>query len=202
VYHRDYAQVISVQGEQLKTSKEQPNRFCCNFAHMARITLADGRTFEVSVHEGRLWVNGLAVAATVEPVDTTLVRVTLPSGKVFEVIRRSTVETDTYTTAKASVNGKAAIATVESQHQLLLKKMGRSGAGNQKVRDVKAPMPGLIRRITVAPGQTVAKGEALLVLEAMKMENILKSPADGVVAEVRVTEGQAVGKNDILLRFS
>jgi biotin carboxyl carrier protein len=169
---------------------------------MTRITLADGRTFEVSVHEGRLWVNGSAMAATIESVDTTLVRVSLPSGKIFEVLRRATAEVDTYTTAKASVNGKVAVATVESQHQLLLKKIGRSGAGNQKVQDVKAPMPGLIRRITVAPGQTVVKGEALLILEAMKMENILKSPADGVVAEVRVTEGQAVGKNDILLRFS
>jgi biotin carboxyl carrier protein len=169
---------------------------------MARITLADGQQFDVSVREGRLWVQESPLAASVEPVDDTLVRVTLPSGKTYEVVRRSVVEADTHLTVKASVNGKVSVATVETREQLLLNKTGRSGAGNQKVRDVKAPMPGLIRRITVEPGQTVAKGDALLVLEAMKMENILKSPADGVVAEVRVTEGQAVGKNDILLRFS
>lgn len=57
---------------------------------------------------------------------------------------------------------------------------------------VKAPMPGLVKAIVVAAGDSVAKGQRLLVLEAMKMENDITSPRDGRVVEVFVTQGATV----------
>jgi biotin carboxyl carrier protein len=60
-------------------------------------------------------------------------------------------------------------------------------------------MPGLVVKVQVEPGQQVAAGTPLVVLEAMKMENQLKAPAAGVVAEVRVLAGAAVEKGQVLV---
>jgi biotin carboxyl carrier protein len=62
-------------------------------------------------------------------------------------------------------------------------------------------MPGLVLRVQVEPGQRVAEGGGLVVLEAMKMENELKSPATGVVKAVRVSPGEAVEKGQVLVEF-
>jgi len=64
-----------------------------------------------------------------------------------------------------------------------------------------APMPGMVVRILVEPGQTVAAGQGVIVVEAMKMENELRSPAAGVVAHVAVSAGQAVEKGALLIVF-
>ena len=62
-------------------------------------------------------------------------------------------------------------------------------------------MPGRVLRVLVAPGEKVAQGQPLLVLEAMKMENEVKSPRDGVIASVEVSAGKAVSAGDVLVRF-
>ncbi|MCC7050886.1 MAG: acetyl-CoA carboxylase biotin carboxyl carrier protein subunit, partial [Bacteroidia bacterium] len=53
----------------------------------------------------------------------------------------------------------------------------------------------------VKEGDKVTKGDALMVLEAMKMENILKSPGDGIIKKINVSKGQAVEKNTVLITF-
>jgi biotin carboxyl carrier protein len=60
-------------------------------------------------------------------------------------------------------------------------------------------MPGLVLNVLVSDGQSVAKGDAVLVLEAMKMENIIKAPADGVVKKVAVVKGDKVEKNQVMI---
>ena len=62
-------------------------------------------------------------------------------------------------------------------------------------------MPGLVLRVTANEGQAVNKGDTLLVLEAMKMENSIKSPGDGLVSKIMVKPGQAVEKNQLLVVF-
>lgn len=64
---------------------------------------------------------------------------------------------------------------------------------------VHAPMPGTILRIVVTPGQTVAKGDTLIVLEAMKMENEIVAPADGVVNDILVQTNDRVQSDQLLL---
>ncbi len=66
---------------------------------------------------------------------------------------------------------------------------------------VRAPMPGLVVRIPVTPGDRVAAGAGLLVLEAMKMENELKAAVAGVVTTVLVSPGQAVEKGQVLIEL-
>ena len=64
---------------------------------------------------------------------------------------------------------------------------------------VEAPMPGTILKINVKPGDSVKKGDALVVLEAMKMENDIASPADGIVASVNVSQGASVNTGELLI---
>jgi biotin carboxyl carrier protein len=79
--------------------------------------------------------------------------------------------------------------------------MGMSSATANKVNNIKAPMPGLIINLKVAEGDTVKAGDQLLILEAMKMENILKSPGDGVIKKIKVKKGDSVEKNQVLIEF-
>ena len=70
-----------------------------------------------------------------------------------------------------------------------------SAAGSVQV---KSPMPGKILSIKANPGQAIKKGEVILILEAMKMENEIVSPSDGTIASVNVTSGQSVEAGDLL----
>ncbi|MDC1106851.1 biotin/lipoyl-binding protein [Prolixibacteraceae bacterium] len=66
---------------------------------------------------------------------------------------------------------------------------------------VEAPLPGNIFKLQVAEGDSVKKGDVLLILEAMKMENKILSEKDGVVGKIHVNEGDAVLQNDIILEI-
>jgi len=101
--------------------------------------------------------------------------------------------------ATLNINGKQATVTVKDELDLLLDKMGMSAAADNKVDDIKAPMPGLVLAIKVAEGDVIEKGSPLVILEAMKMENIIKSTGGGVVKKITVKEGQAVEKNELLI---
>jgi biotin carboxyl carrier protein len=90
---------------------------------------------------------------------------------------------------------------VKDRFDLLAEQLGFGAAGAKKLDVLKAPMPGLVRSISVQEGQAVQKGEAILILEAMKMENIIKAAHDGVVKKIAVQEGQAVEKNAVLVSF-
>lgn len=67
---------------------------------------------------------------------------------------------------------------------------------------ITAPMPGTVLSIACSKGQNVKKGEILLVLEAMKMENEIQSPADGTVQEIMVAKGQSVDAGEILVQLT
>ena len=69
------------------------------------------------------------------------------------------------------------------------------------IKQVGAPMPGVVSGVTVAAGQQVTAGDVLLSIEAMKMETALHAEADGVVAEVLVKQGDQIDSNDLLVRF-
>ena len=66
---------------------------------------------------------------------------------------------------------------------------------------LEAPMPGKVTAVKVAPGQTVVKGQELLVIEAMKMENALRAPRDGRVKDVRARLGEMVSPGLVLVEL-
>jgi biotin carboxyl carrier protein len=101
-----------------------------------------------------------------------------------------------------SVNGNKYTLEVKDKYDDLLHSLGMDNLAGSKVNEIKAPMPGLVLDVVVAEGSAVKKGDPVLVLEAMKMENILKSPADGTVKKINVKKGTAVEKNQVLISFA
>ena len=104
-------------------------------------------------------------------------------------------------TVVLKVNGNKYELKVADQFDALLKQLGMDNLNAKKLNHIKAPMPGLVLSILVEEGKEVKKGDSLIILEAMKMENILKSPADGIVKKVAVKKGVPVEKNQLLIEF-
>jgi len=104
-------------------------------------------------------------------------------------------------TCKIKVNGNIYQISIEDQFDALLKQLGLDNLAANKVSEIKAPMPGLVLKVLVEENAEVKKGDNFLVLEAMKMENILKSSTDGTVKKVLIKQGDKVEKNQILVQF-
>jgi len=100
-----------------------------------------------------------------------------------------------------TVRGNAYNIKLSDQYDILLKDLGLDQALSQKVDHIKAPMPGLVLSVDRKPGDVLKKGDSLLVLEAMKMENVIKSPVDGVVKSISIKQGEAVEKNQVMVTF-
>ena len=94
--------------------------------------------------------------------------------------------------------------TINGRTYLLTKQSGaRKGGGGQHhaAGELTAPMPGQVRVVNVSEGDTVIKGQTLLVLEAMKMEIRIQSPMDGTVGKLLVKQGQTVEREQILIEI-
>ncbi|MEN9611606.1 MAG: hypothetical protein RLZZ628_2420 [Bacteroidota bacterium] len=99
------------------------------------------------------------------------------------------------------INGTIHTTTIGDRYDRLVKSMGLSKAGAAKMNEIKAPMPGLVLEVSVVVGQAVQKGDKVLILEAMKMENVLKASGDGVVKAIRVAKGTPVEKGYVLIEM-
>ena len=104
-------------------------------------------------------------------------------------------------TMTIEVNGNPYEVHIADEYDQLVKQMGLSAAKSQKIKNIKAPMSGLILDILIKAGQSITKGDQLLILEAMKMENVLKAEGDGVVKSIEIEKGVAVDKGQILIEM-
>ncbi len=100
-----------------------------------------------------------------------------------------------------SVNNHRYKLQAADEFDLLLKQLGIDTSGSAQIKELKAPMPGMVLNIFVSPGDKVNKGDNLVLLEAMKMENSIKSPGAGTIKQVLAVKGKAVEKNQILIEF-
>ena len=99
------------------------------------------------------------------------------------------------------VNNRVVKVEVRTALDELLKKMGFSTNNVGHTKDIAAPMPGLILDVVVNEGDEVEKGDKLLVLEAMKMENIIKSPGSGKIKSIVINKGDSVDSGQKLIHF-
>ena len=99
------------------------------------------------------------------------------------------------------VNGTSMTVQIEDHFDILVRNMGLTTYSSQTQKVIKAPMPGLILDIAVSAGEQVKKGDHLIILEAMKMENILKSDGDGTIKAINVAKGDAVEKGQLLIEM-
>jgi biotin carboxyl carrier protein len=105
--------------------------------------------------------------------------------------------TDRDGTYAVAVGGERYAIRVEEESRYIIRTRGVGGGERGQV--LKAPMPGKVTLIEVAVGQSVAPGDGLIVLEAMKMENEFKAQVAGTVKEIRVAAGQPVNPGDVLV---
>jgi biotin carboxyl carrier protein len=112
------------------------------------------------------------------------------------------VSIDTETkTVKLKLNNKPAELVLKDSLDLLLDKLGMGAMQQVALKEVKAPMPGLILEIKVKEGDDVQKGDTLIILEAMKMENSIKSSGAATVKSIKVKKGESVEKNQVMIQF-
>lgn len=102
---------------------------------------------------------------------------------------------------KIEIEGEIYIIDIKDQLDQVLEKMGFGSASNKQIKEIKAPMPGLVLEIAITEGQNVKSGDKLLILEAMKMENSIMIHADATIKKVAVIAGQAVEKGQVLVEL-
>lgn len=158
----------------------------------------NGKSFDIDSSIEGMLVNG-------NPLMWDLVKI---SEGYFHILhkhksyRAEVVTTDPDTkTVIIKINGRKYPVQLKDKFDLLLEKMGMSNVAAGKINNVKAPMPGLIIDLKVQAGNVVKTGDQLLILEAMKMENILKSTGEGTVKNVKVKKGDRVEKGQVLVEF-
>ncbi|MFT4662960.1 MAG: biotin carboxyl carrier protein, partial [Patiriisocius sp.] len=84
-------------------------------------------------------------------------------------------------------------------YDILLDQLGMGNMTVKRMKDIKAPMPGLVLDIKIQAGDEVEAGDVILVLEAMKMENMIKSPGAGKIKTIKIKKGEAVEKGQVLI---
>lgn len=158
----------------------------------------DQQVFEIDTKANTLTLNGT-------PVTPDWTRISESKYHAIVNNRSLTVELggvdETGKQFTILINGVKYQVAIQNQFDALLKQLGMDKLASGKVNNIKAPMPGLVLRINVQAGDVVKKGDALLVLEAMKMENVIKAAGDGVVKKVVVNERIAVDKGQVLIEF-
>lgn len=102
---------------------------------------------------------------------------------------------------KLEVDGEVFTIEIKDELDQMLEQMGFGTASGKVIKEVKAPMPGMVLEVNVENGQTVKEGEKLLILGAMKMENSIMIHADAVIKRVAVSAGQAVEKGQVLVEL-
>ena len=160
------------------------------------VTIA-GRTVEVEVDGGTVTVDGKQVTAELRAVPGTPVRNLLVDQLSWIV----PIESDGRGRWFLQRWGDRFEVTVVDERTRHIESLVGGGAAPTGPIALKAPMQGLVVRMLVEAGQTVAGGQGILVLEAMKMENELKAPAPGIVDEIQVKVGAAVEKGALMVTF-
>lgn len=161
-----------------------------------RVTVA-GRTVEVDVDGEQVRVNGQAHQAELRAVPGTPVRNLLIDGASW-IVPVEPVARGKWLVQRRGDRFEVDVVDERTWHIQSLVGEGKAAAGPAAL---KAPMPGLVVRVQAEPGQAVAAGQGLVVLEAMKMENELKAAGPGVVDQVHAKPGQAVEKGAVLVTF-
>ena len=173
----------------------QPETFRFESMYTANV---NDQSFEIEMSESGFVVNGKAISWDVSKVREGYFHILLDNGSY----RAEVVDIDVVTKrVTIKVNGRHYPVILKDKFDMLLEKMGMTANAGARVNHVRAPMPGLIVEMKVKDGDEVKAGDTLLILEAMKMENMIKAPGDATVKTVKVRKGEGVEKNQVLIEF-
>ena len=162
---------------------------------MKYITTVEGKQFVVEViDEKHISVDGKLYGIDFESVSGQPVYSLIVDGRSHEsYVQRGD---DNW---QVLLRGRLYPVTVEDEREKRLRAAAGGGVAESGEFNLKAPMPGLVVTIPVSEGQEVKKGQVLLILESMKMQNELKAPRDGIVNRIKVKVGESVEQKQPLL---
>lgn len=158
----------------------------------------NGERREVEIDGESVVVDGESVAGRVEEIEGTPVRLVTIGSEVHRVIVRRGGSRGVYT---LWVDGYRFDGEALDERTRAIRDITAAAAGASGPAPLVAPMPGLIVRVNVNPGDPVTAGQGLVVMEAMKMENELRSSVAGVVKAIHVAAGKAVEKGAVLVEL-
>lgn len=164
---------------------------------MKYIATVNDQEYEIEINEDhRVLLNGQPVSVDFDAVSDQPVFTLLVDGKSYEAFIIEGLGDE----LQVQLRGQQYSVVVEDERERRLRAagLGEVGGGPGEFQ-LKAPMPGLIVAVPVAEGQHVHKGDNLIILESMKMQNELRAPRDGVVARVAVVAGEGVDQNQVLI---
>jgi biotin carboxyl carrier protein len=164
---------------------------------MKYIVSVEGRDIEVEVDGGRVTVAGQVHRAGLSAVAGTPVRLLLLDD-VPEPLALEPAGQGRWLVTRRGERWELEVLDERARH---IRGLTGAAEGPRGPAALRAPMPGLVLRVQVEAGQSVAAGAGVVVLEAMKMENELRAAAAGVVRSVRVQAGEAVEKGQLLVDF-
>ena len=162
---------------------------------MKYITSVDGKDYIVEIiDEKHISVNGKTYEVDFESVSGQPVYSLIVDGRSHESYVQPGEDN-----WQVLLRGRLYPVTVEDEREKRLRAAAGGGVAESGEFHLKAPMPGLVVTVPVVEGQAVKKGQVLLILESMKMQNELKSPRDGTVSRIRVKAGESVEQRQTLL---
>jgi len=166
---------------------------------MYQVKVNDKFSFEIEAESNQFMVNDEMVVLDCFELNAKSSHVLYQNKSyTIEVVSFDIIEK----TAVIKVNGNSYVLNIKDPFDQLLKQLGLDNLAVNKILQVKAPMPGLVLNVLATEGDEVKKGDNLLVLEAMKMENMIKSPTDGCIKKIAVKQGDKVEKNELLISFN
>jgi len=165
---------------------------------MYQIKINNKFNYEVDKKGGELSINNEKIEADISLLNAN-------SWHIINQLKSYNVEVVSFDsalkTAEIKVNSNTYHITAKDQYDVLLDKMGFSSLSNAKLSEAKAPMPGMVLKVLVTEGDLIKKGDNLFILEAMKMENIIKAADDVVIKTVKIKPGDKVEKGQVLVQF-
>ena len=158
----------------------------------------NGTREELEVDGESVTIGGHTVLARVDEIEGTPVRLVTIGSEVHRVVVRRGPSRGAYT---LWVDGFRFDGEALDERTRAIRDITAESSKSTGPASLVAPMPGLIVRVNVSPGDAVQAGQGLVVMEAMKMENELRAPAAGTVKTVMVEPGKAVEKGTVLVDF-
>ena len=164
---------------------------------MKYVTTVDDKTFTIEINDDkRIVVDGVEYAVDFESVNGQPVYSLLINGRSYEAYVSENEDENDW---QVLIRGDLFTASVEDEREKRLRARAGAVSSSTDEFNLRAPMPGLIVTVPVTDGQAVHKGEILIVLESMKMQNELKCLRDGTVGRIKVKAGDNVEHNQVLL---
>lgn len=155
------------------------------------------RTLEVEIGRQGVTVEGEVVEAELERIPETSVYSLLLGGRSYRLVAGQSGRGEW----NLHLDGLETRASVLDERGRKIQELSARTAGPRGPKSVVAPMPGLVVKVEVEPGDAVEAGQGVVIIEAMKMENELKAEGQGTVLTVHVEPGQAVEKGAVLVDF-